>query len=247
MAELTPRTATGAGPVAPPRRRRLTRGLLTAAAIGTIAVTAAGCGGSTTTLNAKEAAGTAGGSGGPAASSPASAPSSAAAPATANVAMTLQLDADSGPAGWVTGKDDWPRYVPGDGTNVPDGYQGAVKLPANTLVTLTIAAHDDMVTALPDGSPYNNVAGGKETVDGKTVTTVSNADIAHTITVPSLGINIPIPKAPEKGTVTVTFTFKTGAAGTYTWRCLTPCGSGSTGMGGAMATNGWMRGTFVVS
>lgn len=227
------------------RRHGLRRTLLSAAAIGTIAVTAAGCGGSTSSLNAQQVAGTGSQSATAAQSSSPAAPANAAAQ-TANVPITLQLDAATGPAGWVTGKKGWPRYVPGDGTVIPADYQGEIKLPANTTVTLTIAAHDDMVTALPDGSPYNKVLGGTETVDGKTVTTVTNADIAHTITVPGLGINIPIPKAPDKGTTTVTFTFKTGAAGTYTWRCLTPCGDGPTGMGGAMATNGWMRGTFVV-
>ncbi len=251
MAEPTSLTVTERKAPAPARRRRLTRGLLTTASIGTIAVTAAGCGGAATSLNAQGAAGTAAGSAGGQSSAAAPATSAAApatnsAPSPANVALTLQLDAKGGPAGWVTGKDGWPRFVPGDGTSIPSGYQGAIKLPADTTVTLTIAAHDDMVTALPDGSPYNKVLGGTETVDGKTVTTVSNAVISHTITVPSLGINIPIPKAPEKGTVNVTFTFKTGAAGTYVWRCLTPCGDGPMGMGGAMASNGWMRGAFVV-
>jgi hypothetical protein len=167
--------------------------------------------------------------------------------ATADVAMTLQVDADEGPAGWFTGKEDWPRYAPGDGTNISDSYNGAINLPANTTVTLTISSHDDGVTALPDNSPYNKVAGGTMTVDGKPVTNVSNKDIAHTITVPDLGINIPIPASPEGGTVTVKFTFTTGAAGTYQWRCMTPCGGGKDGMAGAMAKDGWMRGNFVVA
>lgn len=214
-------------------RARLTRGLLVGAVAGTVAVTTAACGGSAAGQTA------------PAATS--SAAGHAPAAASANVAMTLQLDADSGPDGWVTHKAGWPRYVAGDGTSVPTDFKGNFALPANTTVTLTIAAHDDMLSALPDGSTYNTVAGGTETVDGKTVTTIANTQIAHTITVPSLGINIPIPMAPEKGTTTVTFTFKTGAAGTYAWRCLTPCGDGTDGMGGAMATTGWMKGTFTVA
>lgn len=216
---------------------RLGRGLLLSLAAGTAAVTIAACGSS-----APAAQGSGTGAGSNAGSNQA-----AAAPASASEALTLQVDADSGPAGWFTGKEDWPRYAPGNGKNVPQSYSGNVTFPANTTVTLTITSHDDGVTALPNNSIYNKVAGGTETVNGKPVTFVSNKQIAHTFTVTSLGINVPVPASPENGTVVVKFTFKTGAAGTYDWRCMTPCGSGAKGSGGAMAKNGWMRGTVTVA
>jgi hypothetical protein len=59
---------------------------------------------------------------------------------------------------------------------------------------------------------------------------------------------MPLPAAPHGGFTTVVFTLKAPTSpGTYTWQCETPCGSGPTGWGGAMATYGWMRGNFSVS
>ncbi|MHB1472530.1 MAG: hypothetical protein ACYCV4_02705 [Dermatophilaceae bacterium] len=48
-------------------------------------------------------------------------------------------------------------------------------------VVLTIKEYDDAPTALPAGSPYNAVAGGTMTLDGAAATTVSNTNIAHTL------------------------------------------------------------------
>ena len=104
-----------------------------------------------------------------------------------------------------------------------------------------------MNTPLPAGMPYNAVAGGTETVDGSAVTSVPNAKISHTITIPALGINIPLPMAPHGGYTTVAFTFTPTKTGTFTWQCFTPCGDGPNGMGGAMATMGWMQGNITVS
>ena len=112
---------------------------------------------------------------------------------------------------------------------------------------LTIKEYDSAPTALPDGSPYNAVTGGTETVNGAAVTTVANADIAHTFTIPELGINVPLPKSPEGGVTTIVFTFKVDKAGTYVWRCFTPCGGDPKGMGGAMATKDWMQGNLIVT
>jgi hypothetical protein len=65
--------------------------------------------------------------------------------------------------------------------------------------------------------------------------------LSHTFTVAALGINVPIPPLSV-----VTVTFKTGKAGTYTWNCLAPCGTGPGSMFGAMMTPGYMVGTLVV-
>lgn len=170
--------------------------------------------------------------------SAASTQTSAAPPSVAvdNVTLLGKIDADSGAPGTFTGKDGWPAVAPSD-----------VHVSAGHMVTLTIKEYDDVATALPDGSPYNNVAGGTETIDGKPVTSVGNDQIAHTITIPQLGINIPLAKAPKDGVTTIQFTFKAPAAGTYLWECMTPCGDGSNGMGGAMETLGWMRGHLIVA
>ena len=78
-------------------------------------------------------------------------------------------------------------------------------------------------------------------------TTVSNANIAHTFSVPELGLNAPLEKAPTGGFSTMVFKFKADKAGTYAWRCFTPCGSGANGMTGAMATQKWMQGQLIVT
>jgi hypothetical protein len=216
-------------------RTSLKRILLVALAAGATALTVSACSSSAATPT----------SSGTDASSSASDGTSAAQPV--RVPLTLQIDADKGPKGTFTGKEHWPRLALGDGTAVPADYQAAIDLPAHTTVTLVISNYDDAVTKLPSSSPYFKPTGGTETVNGQPVTELTNKNIAHTITLADLGINIPIPIADESGPAVVEFTFTTGDAGTYQWRCMTPCGGGSKGMDGSMATDGWMRGSFVVA
>jgi heme/copper-type cytochrome/quinol oxidase subunit 2 len=88
--------------------------------------------------------------------------------------------------------------------------------------------------------------GGTEAVDGQPVSTVPNADIAHTFTVVGLGLNVPIPAAPTGGSITVVARFVATRSGRFLWQCYAPCGSGSNSMGGAMSTMGWMEGAVEV-
>jgi Cytochrome C oxidase subunit II, periplasmic domain. len=155
---------------------------------------------------------------------------------TVNIEMIGKIDADKGPVGTFTSKEHWPAMAPSDLT-----------FAKGDTVVLTIKEYDDAPTALPAGSPYGAVAGGTMTLDGAAATTVSNANIAHTFSIPALGINVPLAKAPEGKFSTTVFTFKVDKAGTYTWRCFTPCGGGADGMTGSMATKGWMKGNVIVS
>lgn len=153
------------------------------------------------------------------------------------VPIVLQKDATKGTPGTITGRPGWPRYSPSN-----------ITIPAGKRVTLMITNYDDVATPLAAGEPYNKVAGGSETVDGKPTTFVSNKLIAHTFTITGLGVNAPIPMAPVgtgQGT-TVTFTFTARKKGTYTWQCFTPCGSGKSGTEGPMVTRGYMTGTVTV-
>lgn len=142
----------------------------------------------------------------------------------------------------VPGRTDWPHFV-------PSGFSA----PAGATIVLTIVNHDDGAAPLPPASPWGKVmgadptfgavSGGEELVDGKPVTSVPNAQVSHTFTIPGLLVNIPIPAAPSASQpVTVTFSFTVTKAGTYNWLCVAPCGSGSSGMGGAMDAEGWMEG-----
>ncbi len=79
------------------------------------------------------------------------------------------------------------------------------------------------------------------------VTNISEANIAHTFTVPNLfgtgkDLNVPV------GTQMVEFAqFYANVTGNYNWMCNVPCGSGPGSLEGAMVTPGWMMGTFTVS
>lgn len=126
---------------------------------------------------------------------------------------------------------DWPYFSPGNMT-----------LPANTTVTVTIKNEDNGADSVPASlAKVTGTVGGTETVNGKTVTAIAVKDVSHTLTVPGLGINIPIPPLS-----TVTFTIQTKGPGTYVWQCMVPCGTGSSGWGGPMATMQWMKGSFTI-
>ncbi|NMM24350.1 MAG: hypothetical protein HHJ11_12790 [Phycicoccus sp.] len=155
---------------------------------------------------------------------------------TVNIDMIGKIDAETGAVGTFTGKEHWPAMAPSD-----------VTFAKGDTVVLTIKEYDDMMSALPAGSPYNDVKGGTMTVDGVATTTVPNSMLSHTFSIPELGLNVPLVKAPEGKFSTTVFTFKVDKAGTYTWRCFTPCGGDPKGMGGSMATKGWMQGNVVVS
>ncbi len=138
-----------------------------------------------------------------------------------------------------------------------------ITLPAGTPILITIINYDDGAAATP--AEFANVAGtlnntifvvndsnvnstdpGTNSIavsGGITTSSVPDSYIAHTFTVQVNGVtmlNIPIePSSIE----TATFTL---SSGTYNWRCMAACGSGSAGWGGAMLTPGWMMGHLVV-
>ncbi len=141
------------------------------------------------------------------------------------------------------GKDGSPMYVPAD-----------FKLPANSDVEITIRNFDDGADAVT--SPTNELRGtiggtvslqqqiyGALTAAPATTYTQLPADgVSHTFSITQLGVNVPVPPLS-----TVTFRIHTGAAGTYTWNCLVPCGTGPAGWGGPMSTPGYMTGTVTIA
>jgi hypothetical protein len=135
---------------------------------------------------------------------------------------------------------DWPAYAP-----------STLVVPAHSLVTITIRNYDLGDTPLPKGSPYatvQGIVGGVAYADGHAYSTLAPEKVAHTFTMPQLNINVPVPgdTATGKPYVEVSFTFRTGAAGSYYFRCLDPCGIGSIGWEGPMITKGYMLGTLTV-
>jgi len=135
---------------------------------------------------------------------------------------------------------DWPAFSTSN-----------LVVPANSLVTVTIRDYDLGNTAMPQNSPFTTVQGTGNsiaTADGQNYTSLALDKIAHTFTIPQLNLNVPLPGDGMKGKDynTVTFAFHTGAAGTYTFRCFDPCGTGPMGMMGPMMTQGYMIGTLTV-
>ena len=149
----------------------------------------------------------------------------------------------------------WPFYWPST----------TLQVPANSLVTVTIRQYDS------GGRVFNKywagvhgTVDGTMTLNGETVSEVDSAKVAHTFTVhqypdsgqPYLFVSVPLPAlgSNEVGNANpyvkkpneITFTFKTGAAGSYVWNCEFPCGDEYQEFGGPMQQRGWMSGTLEV-
>ncbi len=141
--------------------------------------------------------------------------------------------------GHMDGKAGWPKITNASWT-----------VKKGEAVTVRIISFDDGSAPLTGNyMKYDAVMGttsGKELVAGKGVKTVSDINIAHTFTLPSLGFNMPIPVAPTGKSIVVTATFVPKKVGTFVWHCYAPCGSGANGMGGAMSTMTWMTGKIRV-
>ena len=135
---------------------------------------------------------------------------------------------------------DWPAYTPNN-----------LVLPAHSIVTVTLRDYDMGDTPLPKGSPFTTVqgiVGGVAYADGHAYTALAPDKVAHTFTIPQLHINVPLPGDTTTGKPygIVSFTFRTGAAGSYYFQCFDPCGTGASGWEGPMTTKGYMRGTLTV-
>jgi heme/copper-type cytochrome/quinol oxidase subunit 2 len=132
-----------------------------------------------------------------------------------------------------------------------------ISLPVNTLIQITIVSYDTPTAgSLQQYGAVNGTVGGVVYMIngttassgmtpmpwGQNVTSVPASLLAHTFTIPQLGINIPV-VGGDTEIAYVEFT----KAGTYQWFCMTPCGFGANGAEGAMSTPGWMTGTVTVS
>lgn len=153
---------------------------------------------------------------------------------------TTVVESMSIETGSMDGKPGWPRYTNASWTV----HKGQT-------VVLQITSYDDGPAPLSGvQTMFDAVRGtvaGTETVDGKTVRSMSPTSVAHTFTIVGFGLNLPIPAAPTGGAVIVTARFVAQRSGTFVWQCYAPCGSGPNSMGGAMAVSGWMEGRVHVA
>ena len=158
-----------------------------------------------------------------------------AAPVVVHEAMTIIT-------GGMINASDWPFFLP-----------GSVTVPAGSTVDMTIYSYDDGTAPLPASlANYAKASGVTDlTENGTPVSSMDPSAVAHTWTVPALGINVPIGVMPSttgaKKPLVVKFSFKVSKTGSFEWQCMAPCGSGSDGMEGAMATQDAMKGTFTVA
>jgi hypothetical protein len=146
----------------------------------------------------------------------------------------------------MTGSEVGPAVLPSQAT-----------VPAFSDVTVTIINFDDATPLTGVYKRYATSTGIERTVrsqtfekanpnavgnsPAQTYTAVDPNLVSHTFTIPSLGLNVPILASSR-----TTFTFHTGAAGTFAWHCQDPCGTGPAGWSGAMSTLGYMGGELTV-
>ena len=139
------------------------------------------------------------------------------------------------------------------------------RLPANSVINMTVEQFDS-------GSPLRNQQWGQVVGTVGNAATLNNASfstynsntgngVGHTFTVPALGVSVPLVGVPSSASNicsqapctsssisnTITFSFKTHGAGSYSWQCFVPCGLGWLyGNGGPMSTQGFMGGFLEV-
>jgi hypothetical protein len=141
------------------------------------------------------------------------------------------------------------------GSNVSQSSAN-IALPLNTVIQLTIISYDSPTPGGPPGVGQvkgtmggvvymingTNPGGPEPAKLGQNVSAVPEISVAHTFTIPDLGINIPV----VGGYTEIAYLYFT-KAGTYQWLCMTPCGLGGNGASGAMSTAGWMTGTVTIA
>lgn len=139
-----------------------------------------------------------------------------------------------------------PAYVPSDFT-----------VPAHSTVTVTVTDFDTatpLTGALAEFSTVKGTVGDVMRVqeinphapntaigEVRTVDHLAPKLVAHTLTVPRLGINVPM-----AGQSRTTFVIHTGNPGTYQWQCMDPCGSGPSGLGAPMGLQRYMDGSMTI-
>jgi hypothetical protein len=135
-------------------------------------------------------------------------------------------------------------------------------MPAHTLMHVTIYEYDTQ-TGLrnPFISQATGTVGGTIDVNGKPTEAVDPSAASHVFAIPEIGLSVPLPGPPatdknlcanapcslSNNHTTISFTFRTPAAGLYRWQCFVPCALGYiNGVGGPMATVGYMDGYIKV-
>jgi hypothetical protein len=185
------------------------------------------------------------------------------------VSMTIMTD----PVNDVSSHPDWVSYFVKSPQTGQWVHSTIWQLPAHTRVNVTAYEFDtcdplrNQLMGEVTGTVGNvmTVSGEADGLNGPGISVVNSdttCGVAHTFTVPELGINVPFegvlytaknqctlaPCAMSLTHVTVTFSFITPGPGEYRWQCFIPCGLASVdGNGHAMSTIGFMTGYLDVA
>ncbi len=131
----------------------------------------------------------------------------------------------------INGTTGWPQYSP-----------VIFAVPAGEVV-FTITDHDAVANWTGCPCAVKGTVNGIETINGTPYSTVPTSNVAHTFAIPALGLNVLSP-----GQSVVSFTVDLTNAGSFSWFCMSPCGTGPGGFtGGPMSAPGYMNGTMTIS
>jgi uncharacterized membrane protein YphA (DoxX/SURF4 family) len=137
------------------------------------------------------------------------------------VNLTVDLNSSNG----------WPQYLPAN-FSVPTG-----------VAVFTIVDRDLPMNWSGCDCTVHGTVGGTELLNNSTVRIVPSSNVAHTFTIPTIGLNVLSP-----GNSTIEFRVVLPGPGTYTWYCLAPCGAGGNPYAtGPMGIPGFMTGTMTVT
>lgn len=162
---------------------------------------------------------------------------------TANATLNLTI---------VTGE------MMGKGAQGPAYVPSSFTIPAYSTVKVTVTDFDgtapltgklvkySKVTGTVGGTmqvqPINVQSPNTTTGPVKTMNYLAPDLVAHTLTIPALGLNVPMAAQSR-----ITFEIKTGKPGVYQWQCMAPCGDGPQGMQAPMFEPGFMAGSMTVA
>jgi hypothetical protein len=126
------------------------------------------------------------------------------------------------------------------------------KVPPNATVRITIDQQDGASGLRNEYlGLVRGTIGNSMTLNGKTMKAIDPATLAHSFSVPDLGVNVPLQgvadNAPAGASNTIVFSFKVPSSGIFRWQCFVPCAAGTLyGNGGPMQTLGYMDGQIEV-
>jgi hypothetical protein len=187
---------------------------------------------------------------------------------TADTGATVHVVMQEDPQNTVSTHPDWVSYFIQDPKTHAWIHTTLFKVPAGSKIDMTIYGYDGCT---PLRNPYwglvTGTTGDVEYVNGKPVKELnswSGCNVAHTFSIPTLNVNVPMKSPTLAQTVkpglcgtspctsgphsTVTFSFMSPrTTGEYFWQCRIPCGGGFIdGFGGPMQTIGFMTGNMEV-